>query len=60
MKIFVLRTQTGEYLDRNFEIGPLFDAGALFESENAEKTSISTEELETVLAEIKESRKITT
>ena len=35
-------------------------AGALFESENAEKTSISTEELETVLAEIKESRKITT
>lgn len=55
MKVFVLRDSQGKLLEHNVDIGPLFDIAAKVESTTNQETSITAEELDSVINEQKHS-----
>lgn len=60
MKVFVLRDSKGKYLERNANVGPLFDSAEFIKSTTGQETTITAEDLGAVLLEIKETVKSTT
>jgi hypothetical protein len=55
MNVFVLRDNKGRILERNANIGPLFDSAEFIKETTGVDTKITAESLSAVLLEMKES-----